>query len=135
TGYAPYLPRKLTVIAPGVASHPPWACRPNGPRRLLEQGLEMLDGALGLLDRAALHGEHDVARALLADDLDNFLPVDHPIPAGAADGRAGDLAALGAALLDGDVLGVQVHQAFAHALQPLVGIVPAQEGVAGVEVD
>src|ERR1039458_3271186 len=95
----------------------------------------MLDGALGLLDGAALHGEHDVARAVLADDLDDFGPVNHSITAGAAHRRAGDLATLGAALLDGDVLGVQVHQPFDHALQPLVGILPAQEGVAGVEVD
>src|ERR1035441_2014217 len=102
---------------------------------LLEQRLQMLDGALGLLDGAALHGEHDVARAVLADDLDDLGPVNHSVAACAADRRAGDLTALRAALLDGDVLGVQVHEALHDALQPLVGIVSAQEGVASIEVD
>ena len=95
----------------------------------------MLDRALGLLDCAALHREHDVPRAILADDLDDLLPVNHPVAARAAHRRAGDLAAFGAGLLDGDVLGVQMHEPLYDALQPRVGIVSAQEGVAGVEVD
>ena len=84
----------------------------------------MLDGALGLRDGAALDGEDDVAFGLLAN-LDDALPVNHALTAGAAHGRAGDLAALGVGLLDGNVLRVQVDEASEDALEPLVRIVAA----------
>ena len=51
------------------------------------------------------------------------------------DRRASHIAALAAGLLHRDVFRVQMHEALHHALQPLVRIVSAQEGVAGVEVD
>ena len=69
----------------------------------------MLDAAGGLLDRAALDAEDDVARGRPAD-LDHLGPIDHAVAAGAADRRAGHLAALGVGLRDRDVLGVQVDQ-------------------------
>ena len=94
----------------------------------------MLDRPRRLLDGAAFDGEDDVARRLAAD-LDDPRPVDHAVAAGAADRRAGDLAALGGRLLDRDVLGVQVDEPVGDALQPGVGIVAAEVGVAGVEVD
>ena len=63
------------------------------------------------------------------------LPIDHAVAAGAADRRAGDLAAFGVGVLDGDVLGVQVDEPVDDPLQPGVRVLPGQVGVAGVEVD
>ena len=56
----------------------------------------------------------------------SLLPVDHAVAAGAADRRAGDLAALGLAVLDRDVLGVQVDEPVADVLQPLVRVLAAR---------
>ena len=61
--------------------------------RLSEQGLKVVQAALGLIHRAALDAEDDVARCLAADG-DDLAPVDHAVAAGAADRRAGHLAAL-----------------------------------------
>src|ERR1035437_1740539 len=58
-----------------------------------------------------------------------------PSPQAQPTRRAGDLASFGAGLLDRDVLGVEVHEPLHDPLQPLIGIVSAQEGVAGVKVD
>src|SRR5580765_5719752 len=94
----------------------------------------MRDGPLGLLEGAALDGEHDVAFGLAAN-LDHSGPVYDAVAAGAADRRAGDLTALGAALLDGNVLRVEVYEPVCHAGQPLEGILAAEVGVARVEID
>ena len=94
----------------------------------------MLDGAFGLFDRAALDGEDDVPFRLAADAND-ARPIDDAVPASAADGCAGDFSALRGGLLDGDVLGMEVNEAGNDLGQPLVRILAAQIGVAGVEID
>ena len=58
----------------------------------------MLKTADGIRHIAAFDAEDDVVRAFL-DDLDHTLPIHHAVAAGAAHRRAGDLAALCAALL------------------------------------
>ena len=56
--------------------------------------LEIFQAALRLFHGTAFNGEDNITRQL-ATDLDDFLPVDDAVAAGAADGRAGDLAAFG----------------------------------------
>jgi hypothetical protein len=58
-----------------------------------------------------------------------------PSPQAQPTGCAGHFAALGRALFDGDILGVQMNEAFDNAFEPGIGIMTAQEGIAGVEVD
>ncbi len=91
----------------GLEAHATFTGRMPVP--LSHELLQVLDAALGLLDGAALDAQDDVALGPAAD-LDHLLPVDHAVAAGAADRRAGDLAALGLGVLDRDVLGVQVDQ-------------------------
>ena len=95
----------------------------------------MLETAPGLVRGAALHGEHDIARSLLADNLDDPRPIYYASTAGATHRRAGYLAALSVGVLHGNVLRMQVYQPFSHAFQPLVHIVAGQVGVSGVEAD
>ena len=98
------------------------------------EAAEVINRSPGLLDRAALNREHDVALRLPAQ-CDDGRPVNDAVTAGAAHGCAGDLAALGARLLVRDILCVQMHEAVRDAREPLQRIVPAKEAVAGVEVD
>jgi len=93
----------------------------------------MVKGARGLFNRAAFDREDHVAFGLAAN-LDDARPVHDAIAARAADGRAGHLAALGAALLDGNVLRVKVHEMAQNACQPLQRVLAAEIGVAGIEM-
>ena len=108
------------------------ACFPLSPAQHAAQVLQ----ALGRLHGgAALDGEDDVAGALAADDVDDPRPVEHALAAGAAHGRAGDLAAFRIGVGVGDVLGVEVDEAISDPFQPRVDVVAAEIGIAGVEVD
>ena len=60
-------------------------------------------------------------------DRDDALPIDHAVAAGAADRRAGDLAALGVGLLDGNILGMQMDQPAQDAFEPPVRVLAGQE--------
>jgi hypothetical protein len=87
-----------------------------------------------LFGSAALDGEHS-GPVDLAKEPDDARPVDHSIAAGAADGRAGDLAALGIGVGDSDVLRVQVYEAVADGFEALVWVLAAEVRIAGVVVD
>src|SRR5436190_22662534 len=89
---------------------------------------------LCLSDRPAFDRHHNISWAALPDNFNNSLPINHSVAAGAPYGRAGDLSALGAGLLDRDILGMQVHQSFSHSLQPSIRILSAEEGVTGIEI-
>ena len=95
----------------------------------------MLEALGGLNRRAAFDGKDNVARALGFHDLDDAFPVQNAFAAGAADGGAADLAALGVGVRDRDVLRVQMDKAAGHPLKPGIDIMAAGVGIAGVEVD
>ena len=82
---------------------------------------------------AALDGEHALVAGLL-ESLHDAMPVDLAVAAGAADGRAGDLAAFGAGLLRRDVLGVDVDDLVDDRFEHRVGIFAGQERVAAIVV-
>ena len=106
------------------------------PRRspLPQQPLQVLHAPGRLVHCTTFDAENNVSRAGAAD-LDHPGPVDHAVAAGAADRRAGHLAALGVGLLDRDVLGVQVDQPVLDVLEPGDGVLAAEVAVARVEVD
>jgi hypothetical protein len=95
----------------------------------------MLEPFAYLAGGAAFDGKNDVAPRAFSEDADGARPINHAIAAGTAYRIAGDLAALGAALLERDVLGVQMQEPFDHALKPAIRVLPAKVGIAGVEVD
>ncbi len=95
----------------------------------------MGDAALGLFDGAAFDGEDDVLFGVVFDDIDDFFPVDDPVAAGAADGGASDFASFLVALLDGDVLSVEVDESCRDVLEPGVGVLSREVGVTGIEID
>ena len=94
----------------------------------------MLNRTFRLLDRAAFHRKHDVPFRL-STQADDGRPIDDTVAAGAADRRAGDLAAFGLRLLNQNIFGVQMDQVAEHPFEPGERIVPAQITVSGVEVD
>ena len=66
----------------------------------------MLQALFGLLGRAALDAEDDVARALVLHGLDDPVPVQHAFTARATDRCSRYLATFGGRMFVGDVLGV-----------------------------
>ena len=94
----------------------------------------MIDGTSRLFNGAAFHRQHDVTFGLSAN-LNHTRPVHDAVAASAADRRAGHLAAFGAALFNGNVLRVKMHEPVCDAREPFERILTAEIRVARVEVD
>ena len=69
--------------------------------------LQELQAALRLVDRSAFDRQKQVT-ILGIENRQHLVPVHHAVATGAADRRSCDLASLGGALLEVDVLGVNV---------------------------
>ena len=84
---------------------------------------------------ATLNAEDDVVRAFL-NHADHAFPIDNAITTGTARGGAGYFSMFFFALLDADILGMQMYQPVHHMGKPHIGIRgSSQVAVAGVVID
>ena len=100
-------------------------CRPSDSSVAHRLG-EELEASLGLVDTPALDAEEDLAVEGL-EDVKYALPVDHALSAGAPHRRPGHLPALLLAVLEADVLRMDVADVVSNLLERFVWILNASE--------